>query len=155
MGAIGSRSYESPAGAVLVPFADLLNDSPWPNAKWRFGRKSSYEIEVTSRIAVGQEILISYGKKDNDQLLTHYGFVHPGNARGAYYVDLTNHSEADVLAASPRSIRLTLSFDAGVTPRCLPRAIDDLRLYLETHPADIPGWRGNVIGNGHNFSIAV
>jgi len=58
-------------------------------------------------------------------------------------VDLTNRSEADVMAASPRGTRLTLSFDAGVTTRYLPRAIDDLRLHLEAQRATSHGYSGS------------
>lgn len=85
--AIGSRSYEWHSGerdrravAVMVPFADMFNDDPAHNAQWSWQEGTdAFQVHLLRDVSAGEEILVSYGKKANEHLLTHYGFVHSGN----------------------------------------------------------------------------
>jgi len=122
---VASRSYESRPGrwntsdgrpgAVMVPFADMFNDDPSPNAAWEWNAATdAFEISAKAALAAGEEVLLSYGTKTNDQLLTHYGFVHLANARDVVYLDLVQTTAA---ALAPIDARLALCFDVDTTRR--------------------------------------
>lgn len=146
---VGSRSYEKkvePQGSeqesgkstnharprpAMVPFADLFNDSPSPNAQWRWHGSDASTFEIvagTKGIADGAEVTISYGSKTSEQLLTHYGFAHPDNPLDIANLDLLDESAA--LSPQSQSSRLALSFDAGTSAGWLPRTLSALRFHF-------------------------
>lgn len=143
---VGSRSYEAPSkdgsngrpDPAMVPFADLFNDSPNPNAVWRFrdGAGAGLRTDVgtfeivagTNGLEAGVEVLLSYGKKTSDQLLTHYGFAHRDNAMDIAYLDLLDGGSP--LAPESQSARLALSSDPDTTAGWLPRTLSALRSHF-------------------------
>lgn len=138
MHAVGSRSYELwEAGpdsdgkrpvAVMVPLADMFNDDPENNAQWGWNEASlAFEITALSEIREGAEILVSYGRKTNEQLLTHYGFVHSCNTQDMVSVDLLDPTKA---AMAMRRVNILLSFDGHLSASRLPASLGDLRNYL-------------------------
>jgi len=130
---IGSRAYETPAGPILVPFCDMFNDSPHNNAEWRLNSESdAFEIVSKTHISSGDEITISYGSKSNEQLLTHYGFLHQFNINDVLHIDPLGMDTGAL--ASPGS-RLALSFDTTDAARSFITNLASVRLHLTLgHP---------------------
>merc|ERR1712070_1350985 len=65
---------------ALVPYADLLNHSPYSNCyfmcnKIPFSDEKEVTLYADRNYAAGDQILISYGQKSNAELLLLYGFV--------------------------------------------------------------------------------
>merc|ERR1712039_656366 len=117
----------------MVPFADLFNDSPNPNAVWRFrdggaGLRNdigTFEILAGPKgLEAGVEVLLSYGEKTSDQLLTHYGFAHPENPLDVGYVDVV---EGSPLAPDSHNARLSLAADVEAAAGWFPRTLSALR----------------------------
>lgn len=92
---VHTRSFTSPAERnqsfiFFVPFADMVNDGQPENANWDFNATSG-EFSISSgsaELLPGQELLISYGRKSNEHLLTKYGFVHSNNPNDIAFVEL-------------------------------------------------------------------
>lgn len=83
-----STDYESSTGkeqhgmAVIVPFADLAlhADSDQKALSWKSHMENgAWLYRATRDIKPGDELSISYGRKNNEQFLLSYGFVLPGN----------------------------------------------------------------------------
>lgn len=90
-GGVGAR--------MLVPFFDMLNhggdfsvspigDSnpefvPMDNVRWdivpKLGREPLMVLTATRDIQKGEELLLSYGERSNDEWVLHYGFLPPKN----------------------------------------------------------------------------
>jgi len=85
---------------ALVPFADIFNDAVSPNAAWSRDLDSGvFEVRAAQSIRKDGEVLISYGAKGNEKLLSSYGFVHADNPRDEVIVYLQDPSTS--LAAPP------------------------------------------------------
>jgi histone-lysine N-methyltransferase SETD3 len=67
---------------VMVPFACLVNHSPWPHVV-RYGKMDvntrSLRYPAFRPCSKGKQVFISYGPVPNVKLITYYGFVIPGN----------------------------------------------------------------------------
>jgi len=60
----------------LVPYADLFNHSNDENALWHFNDENGrFEVFSIEEITSGEEICLSYGVKNNIDLLANYGFT--------------------------------------------------------------------------------
>ncbi|KAL6785315.1 hypothetical protein ACKKBG_A03330 [Auxenochlorella protothecoides x Auxenochlorella symbiontica] len=104
LGLVHSRTFGSAGkrGGVgvrmLVPLVDMINhagdETPesWSpgaepvsrdNARWdmvpQLGGRWTVAVSATQDIAAGSELLLSYGERNNDDFLLHYGFVPPMN----------------------------------------------------------------------------
>ena len=67
----------------------MFNHDPSPNAEWyRNAADHAFHITASRDLPRGQEILISYGGKTNEQLLTRYGFVYADNQNDAATPDV-------------------------------------------------------------------
>jgi hypothetical protein len=82
---------------MLVPLIDMLNHGedqlagppgqagivPTDNVRWdvvrRFNNESFMVLSATRDIAQGEELLLSYGERNNDDFFLHYGFIPPRN----------------------------------------------------------------------------
>ena len=61
--------------AALVPLADMLNTGPTVNVRCRTAKTgTSFQCTALRPIAAGEELLVSYGPKNNAQLVHDYGF---------------------------------------------------------------------------------
>lgn len=102
-GAPGASSAGGVGVRMLVPLVDMLNHagdyttgppgaatSPpamqaFDNVRWDLKAPRSSEgewemaVSATRDIAAGQELLLSYGERSNDDFFLHYGFVPPRN----------------------------------------------------------------------------
>ena len=67
----------------MVPYADMVNTTMDKN-KGPFyfdydDNRGGFVVVATNDVARGDEVLISYGEKDNYELLWQYGFIEIGN----------------------------------------------------------------------------
>ncbi|KAH3679938.1 hypothetical protein WICMUC_000681 [Wickerhamomyces mucosus] len=60
--------------AFLLPIFDLLNHDNKSKVEWEL-KDENYTFKVKSELSKGQEVLNSYGPKNNETLLLNYGFV--------------------------------------------------------------------------------
>merc|ERR1719198_1382240 len=69
----------------------MVNDGQSATADWEFDVASGDFKLVAGEDALppGAEVLISYGHKSNEHLLTKYGFIHATNPSDAAFVDLS------------------------------------------------------------------
>ena len=69
--------------SVIVPLADLFNHKNPADLHWKFETDSNGEkafvYEALRDIEQGEEVHITYGTKDNQNLLSTYGFIIPDN----------------------------------------------------------------------------
>ncbi|KAL4428352.1 hypothetical protein ABPG75_002441 [Micractinium tetrahymenae] len=70
----------SPPGASTEPAVQAFDSVRWelrppagPEGEWHM------EVAATRGIAAGEELLLSYGERSNDDFFLHYGFVPPRN----------------------------------------------------------------------------
>jgi len=82
---------------TCVPYTDLFNFDPVLNTTWKIHLKSLndfFVLKATKNIGIGQQIFVNYGKDDNVQLLTGYGFTLKNNPFPAetnnFYVKFQN-----------------------------------------------------------------
>lgn len=75
---------------VLLPAIDSAN-----HASRNFNCKIAFEpaagaflLRSTKPIGKGEEVLISYGERDNDDLMQYFGFVEADNAQDRYVLDV-------------------------------------------------------------------
>ncbi|HUQ06147.1 MAG TPA: SET domain-containing protein [Kofleriaceae bacterium] len=75
-----SRGFKMPDGSrpALVPVADMANHGA-PNATFDFVDGGDFEVRATADLAVGVEVLHSYGQFSNARWLAGYGFALPDN----------------------------------------------------------------------------
>lgn len=86
---VKSRAWESHKGVSLIPFADFLNHNN-TSGTYLYGNEHKQHSEVTADVdyAVGDEVLIRYGKFSNATLLLDYGFTLSNNTWDFFQVDL-------------------------------------------------------------------
>ena len=69
---------------IKVPLGELFNHSEDPHLEWKFVNNEdgsrAFTFRATRNITKGEEVTISYGLKNNFELLAVYGFYIPGNA---------------------------------------------------------------------------
>lgn len=69
----------------ICPMIDMANHNTYPNANVSFEYfANSFSLATTLAIRKGEEVLISYGERSNDQLLQYYGFCMPSNRHDVY-----------------------------------------------------------------------
>lgn len=88
--------------AVLIPIWDLLNHNVSASIEWEY--TESYNFKIKETLKQGDEVLNSYGSKNNETLLLNYGFV-------------LEHNEADnagITFAIPADISISEALDFGV-----------------------------------------
>jgi hypothetical protein len=82
---------------VLLPAIDMVNHHS-QRANCNVAYNSALSAFVLSRsenereLAEGEEVLISYGDRDNDDLLQHFGFVEPSNPHDLFRQPLSDGS---------------------------------------------------------------
>jgi histone-lysine N-methyltransferase SETD3 len=82
--AVGSRNFgimvDGQKRTSLVPFADMLNHFRPRETSWAFdSSKRCFSISSLQALQPGQQVLDSYGRKDNARFLLHYGFAVENN----------------------------------------------------------------------------
>jgi hypothetical protein len=73
-----ASSKVSDEASVLVPLADMLNHAQSPNCDWSYSGRDGFTVKTKRPVAAGEELHISYGAKQNQLFLAHYGFVDKG-----------------------------------------------------------------------------
>jgi len=73
-----SGSQASDEASVIVPIADMLNHGQSVNCDWKYSGVNGFTITTKRPVAAGEELLISYGNKQNQLFLAHYGFIDAG-----------------------------------------------------------------------------
>jgi protein-histidine N-methyltransferase len=128
--AVGSRNFGITINGVkrttMVPFADMLNHYRPRETSWTFDNsQQSFTMTSLADMAVGQQVMDSYGKKCNSKFLLHYGFAVENNREEdgrcqneslmTFYLP---HSEDDPyssqrlrLAGTKLAIRATMTYD--------------------------------------------
>lgn len=92
---VSTRSFtfkrDNGSSILFVPFADMVNDAQSATADWDFDATSGNFrlLAGNAMLPPGAEVVISYGHKSNEQLLTKYGFVHDNNPNDVAFVDLS------------------------------------------------------------------
>jgi len=78
---VQSRALNLEGTFVLAPLVDMFNYVPGAtNADFQAGENGKLEVWSTAPIAPDEEVLLDYGgRRSNDDLLLHYGFVSPDN----------------------------------------------------------------------------
>ena len=93
---VGSRNFAKGNQKVLVPEAELLNHSVRPNIHWCW-EGDEFVMRVISRVAKGDELLDSYGKKQGYYEMLYYGFVsNPMTIVDGQVVTLESHPFTDL-----------------------------------------------------------
>ena len=79
--------------AALLPFIDSANHDPdVADTNIRFdGDREVFLLSTASPARQGDEVMISYGRKNNDQLLLNHGFVLGGNPEDEYMIPDARH----------------------------------------------------------------
>lgn len=78
--AVGSRNFgiivDGEKRTSIVPFADMLNHFRPRETSWTFdSQRGHFTITTLTRLNSGQQVMDSYGRKDNSRFLLHYGFA--------------------------------------------------------------------------------
>jgi hypothetical protein len=78
--AVGSRNFgiivDGEKRTSMVPFADMLNHYRPRETSWTFdSQRGHFTITTLTRLSAGQQVMDSYGRKDNSRFLLHYGFA--------------------------------------------------------------------------------
>ena len=86
---------------MMVPISDFFNHNFNSNAHWRYNSSTKlFEIYTTKKIKNGDEILLSYGEKGNNEYLLHYGFTIKNNKfgeRSIYYFNYLENELKDII----------------------------------------------------------
>lgn len=103
-----SGSQASDEASVIVPIADMLNHGQSVNCDWKYSGGSGFTITTRRPVAAGEELLISYGAKQNQLFMAHYGFIDAGAPGDQWDLPLRiSADEADDAA------RVVMKVDAG------------------------------------------
>jgi len=95
---VGSRNFAKGEEKALVPEAELLNHSDRPNVHWCW-EGDEFVMRVIARVARGDELLDSYGKKQGYYEMLYYGFVsNPMTMVDGQVVTLESHPFKDLNA---------------------------------------------------------
>lgn len=114
---------------ALVPYADVFNDAVSPTATWqRNASTGSFEVTALVDSPQGQEVMISYGLKDNEKLLTRYGYIHNDSPHDAVTIYL---KDANAASGPPPAITLSLGLDEPNALRAAVRPLSSLRHFLD------------------------
>jgi hypothetical protein len=136
------RRLTTGSGAVsnlIVPGADLVNHSLWPNAKFDFSAPAQLlTVAATCRVEAGEEVTISYGRdRPNASLFANYGFVCAGNPND----HLTLPPRAGAPLARCVTLRTAIPLHGDVKPPAVTA------WHVETSPDEIvaadPSLRGS------------
>lgn len=90
---------------AMVPYADMLNHYRPRETKWTYNSaRQCFTITSTTRLAKGQQVYDSYGKKCNSRFLLNYGFA-------------VEHNRDDDTGQNHNEVRIIASLEApGVDP---------------------------------------
>nr|XP_025878296.1 fructose-bisphosphate aldolase-lysine N-methyltransferase, chloroplastic isoform X8 [Oryza sativa Japonica Group] len=73
---VSSRAWRTPRGVLLIPFADFLNhDGVFGSVLIYDEQKDVCEIIADRNYAVGEQVMIRYGKYSNATLALNFGFT--------------------------------------------------------------------------------
>ncbi|KAF8749183.1 hypothetical protein HU200_012722 [Digitaria exilis] len=73
---VSSRAWWTPRGASLIPFADFLNHDGFSNSILLYDEKRDVSEVIADRnYAVGEQVMIRYGKYSNAVLALNFGFT--------------------------------------------------------------------------------
>jgi len=103
-----SGSKASDEASVIVPIADMLNHGQSINCDWRYSGGNGFTITTKRPVVAGEELLISYGAKQNQLFLAHYGFIDAGASGDQWELPLLISADQAADAA-----RVVLKVDAG------------------------------------------
>ena len=86
-GQLSFTSVQDSNTACLLPLIDSANHDPGIETNVTFDAgEDAFLLSAAGSVAQGEEVLISYGGKNNDQLLLNYGFVEPDNPEDQFTV---------------------------------------------------------------------
>ena len=88
-----NRRYEDKIDGVnskfLVPYADMMNHKyPGSKTKWHYIERRGFFITATDDIAIGEEVCISYGKKNIAEWFMNYGFINQNSQGDDFLISL-------------------------------------------------------------------
>ena len=128
--AVGSRNFGITINGVkrttMVPYSDMLNHYRPRETSWTFDdSQQSFTMTSLAPIAIGQQVMDSYGKKCNSKFLLHYGFAietnreEDGRCQNEIFVEFKmpdketdpHHNQRLQLAGPTLSIRCMMTFD--------------------------------------------
>lgn len=70
---------------ILVPLADMLNHSRPRQSTWEFNEnEDAFIITAVTKLYAGDQVMDSYGRRDNRRFFFTYGFVEDDNMDGNY-----------------------------------------------------------------------
>ena len=71
------------SNGILVPLADMLNHSRPRQTSWEYKQdEEAFVITALTHLRKGDQVLDSYGRRDNRRLFFCYGFVEDDNLDG-------------------------------------------------------------------------
>ena len=143
---VQSRAFGQ-GGTSLIPMADCLNHA---NVAVRKSMASGedgrlFEIAHLEGVAKGAEVLNSYGRIDNLDLLTRYGFCLEDNIHERYDIEL--HADMERIPAGERaSVCSTLGAERSAYLKLgsqdLPREALSVARLASLDPSDVEALRG-------------
>lgn len=84
----------------LLPMVDQVNHASGPKPALVFDPvQNAWELRAGRAYQPGDEVVFSYGEKDNDTLFLQHGFVEKDNSSDAIEIPLSSEAPADALAA--------------------------------------------------------
>lgn len=125
---------DSKTAYVLMPLIDAFNHKTMIKTEFEFDR-GAFVLRAPKDYETGEEVLISYGVLNNDELITRYGFVDVDNV-------------ADIYRFEGLMSYLQASYDP--MKRALGADQKRLSTLKRTHPElDQALWEGNFISDGN------
>lgn len=77
---VSSRAWQTSRGVSLIPFADFLNHDGVSDSILLYdGQKDIAEVISDRNYAVGEQVMVRYGKYSNAMLALNFGFTLPRN----------------------------------------------------------------------------
>jgi len=129
----GNSDRDSKTAYVLMPLIDAINHKTMLKTEFEFSG-GSFVLRSPRDYEAGEEVFISYGVLNNDELITRYGFVETDNVADVYRFE----GFISYLQANHDPLKRALGAD--------PKRLATLK---STHPElDQALWNGNFISDG-------
>ncbi|CAM9291619.1 unnamed protein product [Chrysoparadoxa australica] len=101
---------------VLIPYIDSMNHCSSVGTDLSFDPVADkFSIATDTKLVAGDQAFISYGEKDNDELLQFFGFVEENNPFDVYSVGGLESADTASILCSRRGDEIV---DASVKKRC-------------------------------------
>lgn len=129
----GNSERDSKTAYVLMPLIDAINHKTMLKTEFEFSG-GAFVLRSPRDYNAGEEVFISYGVLNNDELITRYGFVESDNVADVYRFE----GFISYLQANHDPLKRALGAD--------PKRLATLK---STHPElDQALWNGNFISDG-------